>query len=71
MPAPPPLDPNAEPPAYDVAKDPGWHGLVDPHNHPLRMLLSGMSPEERELLRAWKNAPAGGHLTTPRTPGSI
>lgn len=68
--APPPLDTNAEAPAYDVSKDPGWAHMVDPNNHPLRALLSGLSPEERELLRAWKmgvQAPA----TTSQAPGTI
>ena len=55
---PPPANESIAPPSYDVAHDPGWKGLVDPHNHPLRNLLNQLSPEEREVLRAWKSGGA-------------
>ena len=42
--------PHVEAPPYDVAHDPGWHGILDPNDHPLRNFLNGLSPEERQLL---------------------
>lgn len=75
---PPPPNPNAAPPAYDIAHDPGWKGMVDPHDHALRNFLNGISPEERELLRAWKFGaqapaapipPAAPAVVAPPAPG--
>jgi hypothetical protein len=42
--------PHIEAPPYDAAIDPGWKGILDPHDHELRNFLNGISPEERQML---------------------
>jgi hypothetical protein len=47
----PPAQPHIEGAPYDVAKDPGWKGIIDPNDHELRNLLNEMTPEQRQILQ--------------------
>ena len=63
---------HVEPPPYDAAMDPGWHGILDPNDHELRNFLGRISPEERQMLlvRLGRTPPTAPIPAAPVVPGA-
>jgi hypothetical protein len=64
--------PHVVPPPYSVARDPGWHGIIDPSDAELVNFLDRIEPEERQMLQQrvlqMKGGAAGAGAPPPAAP---
>jgi hypothetical protein len=70
-PQPVPAQPHVQPAPYDVMQDPGWRGLISPDHHEMRNFISGLSPEERQMLLQWATKLGSPIPATSRVPGNF